>query len=73
MLITISIIMPPLTVVSLSEALEKMKVGNEKLVVMEVWLMLAIEVGHEQVVTVVVTYNEVILGIVDGVDTNKKQ
>ena len=66
--------MSSLTVVSLSEALDNMVVKNGKLVAMEVWLMLAMEVGHELMVTIVVTYNkEVVILVVDKVDTNKKQ
>ena len=51
-IVNVSIIMSPLTVASLSEAqLGNIEAGNKLLVAMEVWLMVAMEVGHELIVT----------------------
>ena len=57
--------MSRLTVVSLSEAQANLEVRHEVVVVREV--------GHELVMTIVVTYGVLVIVVVDKVHTNKKQ
>ena len=70
--------MSPLTVVSLSEALQanmEAWYGSGVVVVREVGhvLIVTMEVGHELVVTIVVTYEVVFIIVVDKALTNNKQ
>ena len=66
--------MPPLTVASLTEALENMEMRNEQLVAVEVWLMTAMEVGHELMVTIAVTCKVLVIVVVNKEHTiNGKQ